>query len=338
MLTSAVVKKLAHAVGFDLCGITTAEPITEAINQFDRWLLLDYHGEMNYLPQRRDHRAEPSLLLPGARSVIMLGLNYFQRDHDEPSPPKPGQFVDRRKLPPRRFAPAGQGRVSKYARGRDYHKVVNRMTKHLVNKLRDYPNVSADHQFYHWVDYGPFLERAYAERAGLGYIGRNAMLINRDLGSWFFLGEVLTTVELEPDDPNAINHGICGSCRRCIEACPTDAIVDDGVVDSRRCISYLTIERPSMIPDELHKPMGDYVFGCDICQDVCPHNLKAKLTPHAEMLPDAGVGELLDLDDLLALEDRDQFLDLTAGTPLVRPKREGLQRNAGIVKNNQENH
>jgi len=335
MLTSAVVKNLARAAGFDLCGVCRAEPIGEAVKRFDWWLEQGFQGEMDYLPRRRDERADPSILLPGAKSVIMLGLNYYQPDRDDPPEPGRGEFVDRRKLPERRFAPKGKGRVSKYARGRDYHKVILRLTKHLARKLEGFDNVTSDDKFYHWVDYGPFLERAYGRLAGLGYIGRNSMLINREYGSYFFLAEILTTVELEPDDRSAVNHGICGKCRRCIEACPTGAILEDGVIDARRCISYLTIERPTEIPEELHRPMGDYLFGCDICQEVCPHNLKAKLTAHGELLPEAGVGELIDLGRIESIENREQFLELTAGTPLVRPRQEGLQRNAGIVRRNQ---
>ncbi len=162
------------------------------------------------------------------------------------------------------------------------------------------------------------------------------MLINRQFGSWIFLAELITDLELEPDDPDAINHGRCGTCRLCIEACPTGAIVDDGVVDSNSCISYLTVERPSMIANELASKMGDLVFGCDICQEVCPHNGRAKLTTHDELMSNSGVGEWLDLERVFSLESPDDFMALTAGTPLTRPKLEGLKRNAEIVRLNQK--
>jgi len=314
MLTSEIVKRLAFAAGFDMGGITTPDVIPEARDRFQLWLERGYQAEMDWIVRSACRRTDPKQLLSSVRSVIMLGVNYYNPTN-----------MDR---------PEGHGRVSNYARGRDYHKVIKRKTLHLINKLQEQV-APEEHDFFWYVDYGPMLERAYAAKAGLGYIGKNSMLINRTFGSYFFISEILTSVELEPDEPYSGNHGACGTCTLCIEACPTGAIVGDAEVDAGRCISYLTIERSSEIPDDLRRRMGTMIFGCDICQQVCPHNRKAKPTRHRELLPTAGVGEFVDAYAVLRLPTRDDFLKLTAGTPLTRPKREGLQRNARIVLDNE---
>jgi len=316
-ITAKKVKELAKLSGFDLCGITTPEIIPEASQHFINWLEKKYYGEMNWIANNRERRTNPSLLLENVKSVIMLGLNYYQKD--SPAIPK------------------GYGRVSCYARGKDYHKVIKKKIEHLLYKIREYLGKTDAHQFKWWVDYGPFLERAYGAKAGLGYIGKNTMLINRQLGSYFFLAEIVTTLELIPDNPYVVGHGRCGSCRLCIDACPTEAIIDDGVVDARKCISYLTIERPSQISQELSEKIGNYIFGCDICQQVCPHNVRAQVTKHKELTSSFGVGEFLSLSKILSLENRREFLQLTMGTPLTRPKLIGLQRNAKIILKNQQN-
>jgi epoxyqueuosine reductase len=337
-VTSGIVKQLAFACGFDLCGITTPEIIPEAKDHFLSWLGKDYHGEMKWLEATKEKRVDPSKLMENVQSIIMLGLNYYQ--------PNAGDTGSKPTL--KGGAPVGYGRVSRYARGRDYHKVVAKKTKHLIFKLREKLEQKSRHESFHeschesshdffgWVDYGAFLEKAYAEKAGLGFIGKNSILINRQFGSWIFLSEVLTTLKLEPDDPHAINHGRCGKCRLCIDACPTGAIVADKTVDANRCISYLTIERPTDIPEVLAKQMDSLIFGCDICQEVCPHNGRAKLTGHKELLPQYGVGEFLDARAVLRLPSQERFYALTAGTPLTRPKLDGLKRNAQIVLENQK--
>lgn len=320
MITNQQVKSAAYEAGFDLCGITSPEPIPESVQRFRQWLEAGRQGEMSWLSRTAERRSDPRLLLEGVRSVIMLGLNYYQ-----PNTPK---------------LPANAGRVSRYARGRDYHKVIENKTRAFVERLRGEiaaESISAADNLAvkWWVDYGPMLERSYAAKAGLGYLGKNSMLINRKFGSWIFLSEVIANLELEFDDPKAVNHGRCGTCRRCIEACPTGAIVEDGVIDARRCVSYLTIERPSEIPAQLAGRMGDMIFGCDICQEVCPHNGRAIPTTQREFDYSRGVGEFLDTDRVLKLQSREDFLALTAGTPLTRPGLENLQRNARIVRENQ---
>jgi epoxyqueuosine reductase len=315
VLNSSIVKDLARSCGFDLCGVTSPDVIPDAVRRFDRWLAAGNHATMDWLATSRDRRSDPRKLLSCARSVIMLGVNYYQPDS--------------------KAVPEGSGRVSRYARGRDYHKVLGRMIKHLIHKLRKAPGANTEHDFYWWVDYGAFFEREYARAAGLGYIGKNTMLINRDFGSWLFLAEILTSVELDVDDPDAVDHGACGECTLCIDACPTEAISEDTGVDSRRCISYLTIERPPQIPPELAQHMDSMIFGCDVCQEVCPHSQRSQLTSIREFLPEAGVGELLDCRAVLNMTAAEQFLTLTAGTPLTRPRLDNLQRNARIVLSNQ---
>lgn len=315
-MDSKTVRQHAFDVGFDLCGIVSAERLGEEAERFAAWLADGFHGEMSYLTDRPERRSDPSQHLKDAKSVIVLGLNYFQKDARE--------------------TPPGHGRVSKYARGRDYHKVIERRSRELIRRLDTEVGTEASVEFKWFVDFGPILERAFAQRAGLGYVGRNSMLINRTYGSWIFLSEIITNQVLESDDPKAVKHGTCGTCTRCIEACPTGAIVGDRTIDSRRCISYLTIERPTEIPQELAEKMGDRIFGCDICQDVCPHNDKrARVTRHKELLAESGVGEFLNAKTVLSMQSREEFLKLTAGTPLTRSKLEGLQRNAKIVMENE---
>lgn len=314
MLNALRVKELAFGVPFDVCGIATPEVSGETRARFLEWLANGYHGEMGYLAKEPDRRLEAVRVLESVRSVIVLGLNYYQPNSEQ--------------------VPEGHGRVARYARGRDYHKVMASKIKKLVKQLQEETGGKEGATYRWFVDYGPLLERSFAEKAGLGYIGRNSMLINRQFGSWLLLAEILTDLELEPDQVSGFTHGRCGKCRRCVEACPTGAIVADRVIDARKCISYLTIERPSKISSELAEKMGELIFGCDICQEVCPHNGRAVATRHEEFLSN-GVGEFLDARRVLALESREAFLKLTAGTPMTRPKEEGLKRNAAIVLANE---
>lgn len=307
---------MARKVGFDLCGIAAAVKIEPSQQRFFAWLDQGMHGEMSYLSRNPKRRTDPSLVLPGARSVIMLGLNYYQ--------PRPGPL------------PNGHGQIARYAVGQDYHAVIEKLLHQLIGQLPDvHDGDKAGANYRAYVDYGPLLERSYGEQAGLGYIGRNSMLINRLFGSYFFLAGIITTLQLEPDNPAIENHGRCGECNRCVEACPTQAILPDGVIDARRCISYLTIERPEEISAPLATRMGDWLFGCDICQEVCPHNQRAQPTTHRPLLSDSGMGHFLPLDALSAWGPDSEEVVALRNTPLARPGLVNLQRSAQIVRRNQ---
>jgi len=315
-VTSELVKRLAYACGFDVCGITTPEVIPQVKEHFQQWLEKGYHAQMKWLQATKEKREDPAKLLAKVRSIIMLGVNYYQPNAQE--------------------VPPGFGRIARYARGRDYHKVIARMIKHLIYKLQEHLEKNTPHVFYWWVDYGAFLEKAYAAKAGLGFIGKNSLLINKQFGSWILLAEILTTLKLEPDNTAEVNHGRCGSCRLCIDACPTGAIVGDKLIDARHCISYLTVEAPPTVPEETAERLGSLIFGCDICQEVCPYNHRTTPTRHKELLPQSGIGEFLEARKILQMQSEEQFYDLTAGTALTRPKLQGLKRNARIVLNNQD--
>ena len=265
---------------------------------------------MLYLEARRDAYHDPQLVLEGARSVVMLGMAYRSEQPREPA--------------------AGQGRVSRYAWGAsDYHQVIRDRLHKLADAIR---GLAPESKTRCVVDTAPLLERDFARLAGLGWIGKNTLLINKPQGSFFFLAAVLTDLELDYDEPFAADH--CGSCTACLDACPTDAFPQPYVLDARRCISYLTIELRDAIPAELRSGMGDWLFGCDVCQDVCPWNNKAPQSsePAFQPLTERNPLQLASLFELDEQEFRRQFRH----TPLWRSHREGLLRNAAIVLGNQQ--
>jgi epoxyqueuosine reductase len=252
MLTAESVKQRARTLGFDLCGVAPAEAVPES-GRIREWLARGYAGDMGYLPRTAGVREDVRRVLPSARSVIVTGTIYnTDRSYSV------------------EIADAGEALVSRYAWGDDYHEVIGRRLESLLDWMRAQHDVPFDARTF--VDTGPVHERAYAERAGLGWIGKHGCLINRDLGSWLFLGEIVCSLPLAPDAP-ALDE--CGACGLCLDACPTGAIVEPHVLDARRCLSYLTIELRRRIPESLRAALGTHVFGCDICQDVCPWNQSA---------------------------------------------------------------
>src|SRR5882724_762368 len=262
----------AKSIGFDRCGVVRAEKFPE-LAQTSEWLAREYGGEMKYLADPR--RSDPQSVLPGIRSVIVCLLNYNtahplstestpQNDQDEP-----------------------RGWISRYAWGRDYHEVSRDRLDRLADSLREH--FSGPFEARSYVDTGPVQERVLAKHAGLGWLGKNTLLLDETLGSFFFLGVILTTLDLAPSlaGSELPPPDLCGNCRQCLDACPTQAFVEPYVMDARRCISYLTIELRQGIPEELRGPMGRHVFGCDICQDVCPWNRRAPITTLEEFQPNS---------------------------------------------------
>ncbi len=303
-----VVKKKAEELGFSLCGVCPAVAPPGA-SRLDEWLAAGYAGEMHYLADRRDAYHDPNRVLDGVRSVVMLAMNYRCGEVANPQ--------------------AGEGRVSRYAWGEvDYHRFIRERLDQLTELLWQHaPQASVRGV----VDTAPLLEREFAQLAGLGWIGKNTLLLNRRAGSWFFLAAMLTDLELEFDAPHEADH--CGTCRACLGACPTNAFVQPYVLDASRCISYLTIELRESVPAELRPDMGEWVFGCDVCQEVCPWNSRAPVSSHHEFEPLAENNplELIQLFDL----DEEAFRARFRHTPLWRPRRRGLLRNAAIVLGNQ---
>ena len=302
-----LVDETAAAVGFDLVAVTTAGEFAHdrdiAVRRIDDGLM---DGLPWFTGERVRRGSRPDELLPGARSIISLGWSY-----------RPAEETD---------AAPGHGLIARYARGRDYHRVMKRRMRRMVLELQDRLGSRFTARWY--VDDGPMLDRAAAARAGLGWFGKNGNILNPTYGSWILLGQVITDLPLAPDAPLSKT---CGQCARCIPACPTDAIVAPYVVDNRRCISYLTIENKGDIPRELRPAMGNWVFGCDICQEVCPVNRKARATND----PNFGRRDLsaVDLVELLEITE-EEFRRRFAGTPIMRAKREGMQRNAGVALGN----
>jgi epoxyqueuosine reductase len=309
VITSESIKARARELGFDLCGIARADSYPE-LAFLPEWLDRGYAATMAWMHRSADKRADVRHVLPNARSVIVTATLYNTE------------------RPYSNDAASDVALISRYAWGDDYHEVLKARLDALLASIRAglEPGDVERFEARAYVDTGPVQERVYAQYAGLGWIGKNTCLISPELGSWLFLGEIITTLDLEADTQGLEQ---CGTCTRCLDACPTGALVESGVLDSGRCLSYLTIEHRGDVPVEYHAAIGTHIYGCDICQEVCPYNQPAPASPDPPWQPRAG----LDLPRLVDLASRsdDELRSLIKGTPMTRAKVVGLRRNLDIA-------
>ncbi len=300
--TSQLIKLKAKDFGFQNCGISRAEFLEEDALPLENWLRKNYHGEMHYMENYFDKRLDPRLLVDGAKSVISLSYNYY---------------------PSAKISTLDNFKISKYAYAQDYHEVIKEILRDLVAELQQ---EIGEFSFRIFVDSAPVLERSWARKSGIGWVGKNANLITKQTGSFYFLAEIICDLDVMPDSP-ATDH--CGSCRKCIDACPTDAIVSDKIIDGSKCISYATIELKNEIPDYFAGKMEDWMFGCDICQDVCPWNRFSKPNHQQKFQPN---------ESLLTFKKNDWreltqelFSEIFKKSPVKRTKFLGLQRNISFL-------
>jgi len=316
-----------RSLGFERVGITSAAPLERDEAFLKQWITEGRAGEMSYLEREPERRSRPGELLPGAKSVISLAMTYDaegKRDGGKEGKTKGNLVPDARQssrtLAPS-LVPSPEGRIARYAYGGDYHKVIQKRLDSFVRYLESMAPGADCRTF---VDTGPLLERALAQRSGLGFIGKNTMLITKGLGSWVFLANVITTLELPIDAPDDRS---CGECHLCIDACPTEAITAPFALDPRRCIAYLTIEKDGSIDPELRAETGAWIFGCDICQEVCPHNLPNR---NFQQKP----GGTLMLENILSITTEAEFSDKFTGTSVMRAGRDSFVRNACVAAAN----
>jgi epoxyqueuosine reductase len=332
---------LAEAEGIEYWAVTQALPgpdqreaVDAARREYSRWIAEGRQGSMEFLAKHESMKYNPEAIVPGAKSILTFALGYFPgrpaRYASGEAGGKPGGEAGA-DGPSAIDSPGPTGLISVYGRVRDYHKEFGRRIKRIAAELsRRFP----DESFRGFTDTAPLHERWYAEQAGMTFTGRNTLSLHRELGSWFFLGEIISTVEFPstPRQKEAESH--CpGGCTRCIDVCPTKALEGPFRIDASKCISYLTIEHTGPIAPELMARMGNWIFGCDLCQDVCPFNIRAKVTDVEAFLKPIAAGEQ-QLDELLAMRDRDAFLSRFAGTPVMRAGRESMVRNALIAAGN----
>ena len=299
---TAIVKQLAKEQGFMACGISKADFLEEEATGLEQWLKHGYHGDMKWMENHFDERLDPRKLMPGAKSVISVLLNYFPEETQETGTPK----------------------ISKYAYGRDYHKVIRGKLKRMLQGIHEEIGEVHGRGF---VDSAPVMDRAWARRSGLGWIGKHSLLLSKKSGSFYFIGELIVDLELDPDGPST-DH--CGSCTACMDACPTQAIVAPTVVDSNKCISYLTIEYKKALPIEFQDKMDQWVYGCDVCQDVCPWNRFSKPTDE----PDFTLRESVAKHTWEEWEEITHELwdEIMQGSAIRRTGYEGFKRNLKFAK------
>ena len=299
-----LIKNIAKQLGFDYCGIAKAEKLNDDARRLEDWLKKGMHGNMQYMENYFDQRIDPALLVPGAKSVITLLFNYYPKETQAPTAAK----------------------IAKYAYGNDYHDVIRQKLKQLLSLLKEEIGEINGRGF---VDSAPVLERAWANKSGLGWVGKNGNLINKQSGSFFFLATLIVDIELVYDDPFIKDY--CGTCRKCIESCPTDAILENKVVDGSKCISYFTIElKDALLPDSMKDSFANWMFGCDVCQDVCPWNRFSK--PHSEIqfspLPQILHFSTQDWEELT----EESFKTIFKNSPLKRTKYAGIKRNLKFLQ------
>lgn len=299
---TAFIKSAAHELGFTYCGISKAEFLKEEAPRLEEWLKRGYQGKMSYLENYFDKRLDPTLLVPGAKSVISLMYNYY---------------------PEKDLASESDLKIAKYAYGEDYHFVVKDKLKILFERLQDQVG---DIQGRVFVDSAPVMERAWAKKSGLGWIGKNSLLLNKASGSFYFLAEIILDLELEYDGPV---KDYCGTCTACMDACPTDAITEPYVVDGSKCISYFTIELKEEIPTSVKGKFENWIFGCDICQDVCPWNRFSKPHQESRFNPNPEL-QSISQDDWREITE-DVFQKVFKDSPIQRTRLEGLKRNIRFV-------
>ena len=302
-----IIKELAAQFGFDHCGIAKAVVLDEDARRLETWLNKGMHGSMQYMENHFDMRIDPSKLVPGAKSVITLLLNYFPSQHQDPAAPK----------------------IASYAYGNDYHEVIREKLTRFLAEIKQSIGEVAGRGF---VDSAPVLERSWAQRTGLGWIGKNGNLINKQGGSFFFIATLIIDLELNNDDPYAKDY--CGSCTKCIDSCPTDAILPNKVVDGSNCISYFTIElKETLIPETMKGKFDNWMFGCDVCQDVCPWNRFSSPTSEVNFNPIPAILNFSTSDWEELTEE--SFKTIFKNSPLKRSKYAGIKRNLHFIHNSQ---
>ena len=300
---SQLIKAKAKKFGFQSCGISKADFLEEDAKPFENWLQKNFHGEMSYMENYFDKRLDPRLLVEGSKSVISLSYNYF---------------------PAEKISGFDNYKISKYAYGEDYHEIIKEILREMVAELRDEIGNFHCRVF---TDSAPILERSWARKSGIGWVGKNANLITKQSGSFYFLAEIICDLELQEDSPTT-DH--CGTCTKCIEACPTDAIVSDKIIDGSKCISYATIELKNEIPDSFRNKMEDWMFGCDICQDVCPWNRFSVPTLEEKFQPNQFLKNYKKEDWKEVTQDL--FSEIFRKSPVKRTKFAGLKRNIEFLE------